>query len=87
MLLSAETLRRMRSPQGRRDAVLGSPDARVFGFPNAWISLLYFGGLILFGTLQLQRHPIPIWPALVAAALSIVMTVYLATRLLRLRRF
>jgi uncharacterized membrane protein len=86
-LLSAETLNRMRTVGGRGDSVLGSPDARVFGFPNAWISLAYFGALMSFGALRMAGIPIPIWPALLAAALSVLMTIYLATRLARLRRF
>src|SRR5688572_30424857 len=87
MLLSAETLRRMNRVEGRRDAVLGSPDARVLGIPHAWISFAYFGALVGFGVLRLVSVPLPIWPALVAAALSVVMTIYLATRLAKLHRF
>jgi uncharacterized membrane protein len=87
MLLSTETLRRMRGMKGRNDPVFGSSDARVFGFPNAWLSLAYFGALMAFGSLRLAKVPLPIWPALAAAALSIVMTIYLAARLAKLHRF
>ena len=86
-LLSAVTLRRMGTPEGRRDAVLGSPDASVFGFPNAWISLVYFAALIGFGILRLLQVAMPIWPVLVAAALSLAFSVYLAARLAMLHRF
>jgi uncharacterized membrane protein len=87
VLLSIETLRRMNSAAGRRDAVLGSPEARVFGFPNAWLSLFYFGALIAFSALRLANFPLPIWPVLLAAALSVIMSIYLATRLAKLHRF
>ena len=88
VMLSAGTLRRMRGARGRADAVLGSPQARVlFGVPNASISLAYFAALIAFGALRLANMSPPLWPALVASALSVAMSIYLATRLARLRRF
>jgi uncharacterized membrane protein len=87
LMLSAVTLRRMRAVESPRDPVLGSPDARVFGFPNAWISFAYFGAVMAFGVLRLCKIPFPIWPFLLAATLSLAMSIYLATRLARLRRF
>jgi uncharacterized membrane protein len=83
VMLSVRTLLKMRPG----DAVLGSPDARVFGFPNASISLAYFAALIVFGALRWAKVPVPLWLALAASALSVLMSIYLATRLVRLRRF
>jgi uncharacterized membrane protein len=68
---------------------MSSPDARLRGFPNAWISLFYFAGLIAFGIDRLARGPVlPIWPVVAAAGLSVVMTLVLMYLLLiRMRRF
>ncbi len=70
------------------DVVMTTPYARVFGFPNAVLAAVYYAALIAFAALRLAGTALPLWPALAASGLSLVMSAYLAWALIaKLRRF
>ena len=63
--------------------VMKTPYARSLGFPNFYLAIPFYGGLLVFAVLRLAG--IAAWllvPVAVAAALALVMSAYLAFMLL-----
>jgi len=88
LALSVYTTRVMNCAGDTCDLVMTTPYARVFGFPNAIIAAVYYAALVAFAALSLAGVRLPLWPALAAAGLSLVMSAYLAWALFaKLRRF
>ena len=63
--------------------VMKTPYARSLGFPNFYLAIPFYGGLLVFAVLRLAG--LAAWllvPVAVAAALALVMSAYLAFMLL-----
>lgn len=64
--------------------VMGTRYARLLGFPNTYIAVAFFAGLIVWAAI---RPAVPLWPVLAATGLSLLCSAYLAwVLLLKLRQ-
>src|SRR5262245_1594809 len=70
LALSIHTTRVMNCSGDKCDLVMSTRYARVFGFPNSIIAAAYFAALIAYAALRLAGVALPLWPPLVAGALS-----------------
>jgi uncharacterized membrane protein len=63
--------------------VMKTPYARSFGFPNFYLAIPFYAGLLAFAVLRLARFAAwLLWPVSIAAVLAFALSVYLAYALL-----
>lgn len=68
-----------RCSNGSCSLVFGTKYARLLGFPNSYLGVGFYLGLMAFGIDRSIRGPVlPLWPALAASAVGMLVSVYLA---------
>ena len=89
MFLRVQRGQAVKCVDGSCPVVMKTPYARSLGFPNFYLAIPFYAGLLVFAVLQLAG--LAAWlfvPVAVAAALSLAMSAYLAfTLLVKLKQF
>ena len=83
MFLRVQRGQTVKCVDGSCPVVMKTPYARSLGFPNFYLAIPFYAGLLVFAVLRLAG--LAAWlfvPVAVAAGLSVAMSVYLALALL-----